>query len=272
MSMGKRFGWLSGIAGICIGAATLNAAPILLIDDDFQEDAIGDHTNQLVNWQAQGIAANGVIIDNGGGNHALQTGQNGGIITAGLNLVDNTFTQRTVSIQFDFTDVATNNYWFGLFWSDNLSVPRYRVQWNASVSGGQIIIKKSNTQLGGGFGVTTGFWEGTERTVELTIAFDPSSDAMTGVNTLELFLDGVSQGTREDIGGVTNDGAGNLNRLLPTANGKTWLSNFNNEATALNIIDNVSVTVIPEPASFLFLGAGTLMLLARRRDAHRFNA
>ncbi|MHB1158152.1 MAG: PEP-CTERM sorting domain-containing protein [Phycisphaerales bacterium] len=282
MRINKRVGWLLCTAAILGFGSALNAAPIVLVNDAFEQENLGDTNAQLTNWLQQG-SANGVIIDTDPGagvNKALQIGQGAGILKNNLNLTTGNpgYTNPVkLSIKFDFTDVAPNNDWFALFWRDTAgSNPLYRLQWNPGTGGsGAILLKKTDTQLGASFGVPAGFWSnGATHTIELTILFDPGSDSMSGTNTLELFLGGVSQGTRQDIGGVTNDHltTGNLRRLLPNATSSITLQNFNNEASALNILDNVSISynVIPEPASLALLGLGGLMIGFRghrRRDA-----
>lgn len=278
MRINKRVGWSLCAAAILGFGSALNAAPVVLVNDTFEQETLGDNSSQLTNWANQGTATNGTIIDTdpgAGENKAFRIGQLAGIQKSGLNLTTGNpgnLNPVQLSIKFDFTDVAVANDYFAFFWRDQATGnPLYRVQWNAGIGGGAIVLRKTNTQLGS-FAVPAGFWNATHN-IELTVLFDPGTNSMTGTNTLELFLDGVSQGTRQDIGGVTDDDgsqalpAGNLRRLLPTSVSSIQLQNFNNEAGALNILDNVSIsyeTVIPEPASLALLAIGGAMMFTRR--------
>lgn len=248
------------------GAAPGNADASIIVTDDWEAETLGDNTSQLANWNAQGTAANGVIVDSDPGagvNQALQIGQSAGINKNNMNLTG----AHGLSVKFDFTNIqpTTDGAWFGLFLRDTVgSNPLYRVQWQGTNS--SLIVRKTNTSLSGWTSLGSAlFADHSTHNIELRLLFSPGDDPNSGFNTLELLVDSVSHGTVTDFGGVTSDGAGNFRRLVPNATWSIQLVNFNAEATALNLLDNITIATIPTPAA---LPAGLAMLgtlLMRRR-------
>lgn len=249
------------------GVMATSATAGIIVNEDWSGETIGDHSNQLTNWASTGTSANATIVNypSNGIDHAMELGRNAGFAKSNMDVTAAT----KLIIQFDFTNTqaTTDGAYFGMFIRDTggTSNPVYRVQWQGTSS--SFTVRKTNTSL-----VPTGspswgsqiFADHTTHTVKMEISFD----SVNNKNMIEMFMDGVSKGVVYDIHGMTNDGAGNTRRLLPNNIWSIQFSNFNNEATALNVLDNVSiVTVVPEPAGMSLMGLGGLMLMKRRKNA-----
>ncbi|MFA9478879.1 PEP-CTERM sorting domain-containing protein [Phycisphaerales bacterium AB-hyl4] len=254
--MQKVTGLVVGVVACSMTLSTASAALVVteVVSEDWSGQSVGDTADELVQWGGLGNAANGIIVDTGGGNLAMQLGQGAGFMKGGLEMGD----ALGVTMQFDFTTPQGSDGWFGIFYRDTSSSvnPVYRVQWNTNQN--VIFMRKNNTNLAS-YNVGSGFWAGETHTINFEITFDDANNQ----NLLELFVNGESRMTAED-----NGGAGDERRPLPTDNSSIQFFNYNYEATASNLIDNIIISkTIPEPASLSLLALGGMTLLFRRGRA-----
>ena len=103
---------------------------------------------------------------------------------------------------------------------------------------------------------------GTDVSLELFVVSDPanivtmeaySGGAVVGTDIVNLNFAGFMDHFTMSIGGVAFDTV----RLVGTGP--------NNEGTFFAVVDNVSITTVPEPGTFIAVGAGIALLALRRR-------
>ena len=242
------------VISVVFVVATTTGFSGVLLDDDFSQEDLGDDLSELTNWKVQGTPSHGGVIDHplGSGTNALWIGQGSGIRGENLDVAN----VQKFTFLVDFTDPVVGSDWFAMFFRDNTSYAAqntYRVQWYGTYS--TILVKKQNHELAS-IAKPADFKDGNMHTIELKIDFDPSSDPKQGTNILRLVIDGTQVGPdMYDIGGVTdNDYPAHdyTNRVLATADSVVYVYNFNNEATASNILSRVM---------FEYADQGTLIIV-----------
>ncbi|RKY27660.1 MAG: hypothetical protein DRP83_01950 [Planctomycetota bacterium] len=98
------------------------------------------------------------------------------------------------------------------------------------------------------------------RAGEVDVRLDISLASWGSRATIDLYLDGVQQDLNGAAAGNSYTTAGNV-----VTNNISLLANGGGEYGATHHFDNLSVSIVPEPATMSLLGIGGLLALVRRR-------